>query len=114
MTRIIEQYTPMEIVGNEELQRKAKEEMLQRVKILDKVEEILTLPREGYIGITTVAKLYEVEEIELFNLLGAEELEGELNVLVSRMDILRIGFLLTESEVAQELRNQVTNNRDAV
>jgi hypothetical protein len=114
MTRIIEQYTPMEIVGNEELQRKAKEEMIQRVKVLDKVEEILTLPREGFISITKVAELYEVEEIELFSLLGAEELEGELNVLVSRMDILRIGFLLTESEVAQELRNQITNIRDAV
>ncbi|OHR72174.1 hypothetical protein HMPREF3291_22505 [Bacillus sp. HMSC76G11] len=114
MTRIIEKYTPMEIVGNEELQRQAKEEMLQRVKGLEKVEEIFTLPREEYFSITMVAELYEVEESEVFTLLGAEELEGELNVLVSRMDILRIGFLLKVSEVAQELRNQITNIRDAV
>lgn len=114
MTRIIERYTTMEIVGNEGLQRQAKEEMLQRVKVLDKVEEILTFPHDGFISITKVAELYEVEELEVFSLLSAEELEGELNVLVSRMDILRIGFLLTESEVAQELRNQVTNIRDAV
>ncbi|WP_077324639.1 hypothetical protein [Virgibacillus siamensis] len=115
MTRIIEQYTAKEIMSSERLQHLAKEEMLQRVKVLYKVKEILSFPRDGYINISNVAEFYEVEESKVSSLLGiAEELEGELNLLVSKMDMLNVGFLLNESVVAQELRNQVVNIRDAV
>ncbi|MGG1632340.1 hypothetical protein [Rossellomorea sp. NRS-1567] len=114
MTKVIEKYTPMEILGNEELQRQAKEEMLQRANVKGNVNEIINSPSEGYTSICKVAELYEVAEAELFSLFGAEELEGEVNILVSKMNMIQVGFLLTESEVAQELRNQVKSVRDAI
>ncbi|WP_338779553.1 hypothetical protein [Metabacillus sp. FJAT-52054] len=112
MTKVIEQHTAMEIVGNEELERLAQQEMLQRTKVLDKVREIFTFPNGGFISISTVAALYDVEEMKVISLLRVEELEGEHNLLVSRLDMLSVGFLLSESEVAQELRNQLTNIRE--
>ncbi|WP_051404845.1 tyrosine-type recombinase/integrase [Bacillus cihuensis] len=55
------------------------------------------------------------QNLLVFSLLEvAEELKGEINILVSRNDMYRVAFLLTDSEVAKELRTQVINLRDAV
>lgn len=113
MTRITEHYTPREIMYDERLKRLAHEEMLHRNRVLDNVNEILTFHREGFINIKRVAELYQVEESKVFKLLEVpEELAGEINLLVSKNDMLNVGFSLTDSDVAKELRKQVRRVED--
>lgn len=103
------------IKHDEKFREIALNESIRKIKVLEKVKEILEIPCGSLINISQVAELYEMEETKICELLDvAEEAREEQNILISRGKVIHIAFLIHESEVAKELRSQLFNVLDAV
>lgn len=115
--RVIDQYTVKEIMSDEKLKELAYKETIGRQEILEKVDELLDNSYQ-YINVYEVANLYEVSANKVVELLDidGEVSEEDINLLVSRRDVLHMGFLLSdvESEVARVMKTQLVSIKDAV
>lgn len=115
--------------------KEMRQELVERVEILNKVKEIITLPNTKILTSQMVAEYYEISEDvvrqtfvrnkEELEVNGAKTLKGEelrdmkslsgfksragaVTVFSSRA-ILNMGMLLRDSKIAREVRNQLLN-----
>lgn len=96
---------------------KLREEFLEKLRrrneVLERVETILLLSNDEATGIQRVASFYEVDEkvIEKIVSRHLEELVGDgyNNEIFTRRSILRIGMLLEDNEIANEVMVQLLN-----
>lgn len=115
--KMLEQYTVEEIFGDSRLRELFLIQNHRSLEVLEKVKELLTFPSDSFVNIQKVAELYEVHEESISQLMmdfGQEILEdncyeGKSNVLFSWRAMLRIGLLLNDSEIAEEVRSQLLN-----
>ena len=112
--RVIDQYTVKEIMSDENLKEVAYKETMERKEVLNKVDELLVSSYQ-YMNVHKVAELYEVSANRIVEVLDIDRgMLKEMNVLISRKDVLQTGFLLKdyESDFAKELRSQISTFKD--
>lgn len=127
-------FTENDLVEN----KKLREKNLERLDVLDKVGNIILFPNTESMTTKLVSRYYEIEVKTLQKVIERNKKELELNGMVlkshaeikeilkaddvstleiprrgtyffSKRAVLNIGMLLTESEIALEVRNQILN-----
>ncbi|HDR7622781.1 TPA: hypothetical protein QCX73_004347 [Bacillus mycoides] len=92
-----------EILKDEKLRMKLVEKRLARFEVLNKTKQIFLLPKESALTIQQVADLYNTDVQTVSHCTGIRD------VMFSRRDILELGMLLEDNEIAKEVRTQLLN-----
>jgi hypothetical protein len=110
MKKLFEQYTIEEMWNDPDLRKVALNRIKRKQAVEEKVNDLLCIQPFLYIHIERIAELYEVDVLQIMDVLGmnVEEFKNELNMMVSQEDMLKCGFLLKESEVADQLRDRLS------
>ncbi|MFK9120504.1 hypothetical protein ACJEBK_27210 [Peribacillus frigoritolerans] len=107
------QLSPEILLEDEKLREEFFEQLRRRSEVLERVETILLLPSDETAGIQRVAWFYKVDKkvIEKVVIRHLDELVGDgyTNGIFTRRSILRIGMLLEDNEIANEVMVQLLN-----
>lgn len=83
-------------MNENELLTKRREKTLERIEILDKTSEILSLKTNKLHNISHIATLYKVDEKEIKSIINKNEL--------NKREVLALSMELINSKIAQEVR----------
>ncbi|TDL74249.1 hypothetical protein [Peribacillus frigoritolerans] len=86
---------------------------MRRIEVLNQVKEILLFPSDKTASTQQVAWFYQVDKtvIEKVVYRNLDEIveDGYTNGVFTRRAILRVGMLLEDNEIANEVMNQLLN-----
>ncbi|HDR7439701.1 TPA: hypothetical protein QCX32_001351 [Bacillus toyonensis] len=106
--------SPETIVKDKKLSKELYEYCMNRVEVLERVKAILLFPSEEVASTQQVAWFYKVDKKIVYKVVHRhlDELscDGYTSVFFSRRAILRMGMLLDDNEIANEVMTQLLKN----
>lgn len=99
--------------NDKQLHKEIDEYITRRIEVLESVKAILTFPADGTASTQQVAWFYKVDK-KVINSLVFSNLDeliiyGYTDGVFTRSAILRVGMLLVDNEIANEVMEQLLN-----